>query len=59
VVISDSASDDAKLYEAIGRFTVTFATAEMCADALAAIIFNGYAGKTLVSPVFQEISLRK
>jgi hypothetical protein len=55
-VISDSSSDDAKLYEAIGRFTVTFAIAEMCADALAAMIFNGYAGKTLVARLPRIIS---
>jgi hypothetical protein len=55
-LILDSASDDAKLYEAIGRFTVMFAIAETCADGMAAIIFNGYAGKTIVARLPRTIS---
>ncbi|MDB5638483.1 MAG: hypothetical protein JWP51_3391 [Bradyrhizobium sp.] len=54
--LTDSASDDAKLYEAIGRFTVTFAIAETCADGMSAIIFNGYGGKTIVARLPRIIS---
>jgi hypothetical protein len=55
-LISDSASDDAKLYEAVGRFTVTFAIAETCADGMSAIIFNGYGGKTIIARLPRTIS---
>ena len=34
-------------YEAIGRFVVAFATAEVGIDAAGAIIFHGYDGKTI------------
>lgn len=57
--IPDAGNDpyEPRLYEAIGRFTVAFAMVEMTANAIGAVIFNGYGGRRLRARLPKTTSL--